>query len=110
MSFQTDAELESVRMVAKEAAAEAVALMSLKLEERDEKLHDKITESVEGMLKTYFGDQTPSQHTIQHARMDSLLKRLDGISDNFWGGIVTGIAKWVIVGVLGALAYSKIKG
>ncbi len=46
-----------------------------------------ILAEVNDQLRTYFGDMTPAQHSIQHSNLDKLLNRLDTISSGFFGAL-----------------------
>jgi hypothetical protein len=103
-------EQESLKVVAKEAAREAVEQMSLKLAERDTELRESIVEDVRKELKSYFGDQSAAQHMIQHARIDKFLSWLDGMGKNFWGGIVSSTLRVLITAAISIFIFSKYKG
>jgi hypothetical protein len=106
----TSEQQESLKVIAKEAAREAVQLLGAKLEERDEKLREDILSDFRKEMKSYFGEQAPSVHIVQHARLDTFLNWLDSLGKNFWGGLVSGAVKFIVTLGLGALIYSKLKG
>ncbi|MER3782930.1 hypothetical protein J9A66_26285 [Klebsiella pneumoniae] len=74
-------------------------------------LRDDIGQEVNDQLRTYFGDMTPAQHSIQHSNLDKLLNRLDTISSGFFGGIISKITSFLItVLLLGLAAYGVKNG
>jgi hypothetical protein len=103
-------EQESLKVVAKEAAREAVEQMSLKLAERDAELRESIVDDVRKELKSYFGDQSAAQHMIQHARIDKFLNWMDGMGKNFWGSLVSSTLRVLITAAISVFLYSKYKG
>jgi hypothetical protein len=106
----TSEQQESLKVIAKEAAREAVQQLGAKLEERDKQLREDILSDFRQEMKSYFGEQAPSVHIVQHARLDTFLNWLDSLGKNFWGGLVSGVVKFAVAFCLGALLYSKIKG
>lgn len=72
-------------------------------------LHEEIGLEVSAQLRTYFGDMTPAQHSIQHSNLDKLLNRLDHISSGFFGGVVSKIASFLITALLLGLAAYGVK-
>lgn len=59
----------------------------------------------------YFGDMTPTQHTIQHNAMNRLLDRLDNFSHTFFTSIISKVAGWVITAIIfGFVIYSAKNG
>ena len=101
---------ESLKVIAKEAAREAIELFGRKLSERDDKLREDIIEDVRRELKTYFGEQAPSVHIVQHAQLVDFLKWLDALKKNFWSGFVASVMKYGTTLGVGALLYSKLHG
>lgn len=67
---------EQVERIAAIVAREVVGKLG-------KELREEIGQEVNDQLKTYFGDMTPAQHSIQHSNLDKLLNRLDSISSGF---------------------------
>ena len=57
---------EQVERIAAIVAREVVGKLS-------KELRDDIGQEVNDQLRTYFGDMTPAQHSIQHSNLDKLL-------------------------------------
>ncbi|QPG08061.1 hypothetical protein IUJ34_27040 (plasmid) [Klebsiella pneumoniae subsp. pneumoniae] len=94
---------EQVERIAAIVAREVVGKLS-------KELRDDIG-GVNDQLRTYFGDMTPAQHSIQHSNPDKLLNRLDTISSGFFGGIISKITSFLItVLLLGLAAYGVKNG
>ncbi|MFP3609164.1 hypothetical protein SB778_03505 [Paraburkholderia sp. SIMBA_050] len=110
MGFTDPKDQENLMTIAKEVAKATVEEMGLKLRERDEELRESIVEDVRKELKSYFGDQSPSDHLIQHNRIDKLLNWIDNLGKNFWGGLIAGTVKFLVVAIIGAAVFSKYKG
>lgn len=110
----TPKEQESLTVIAKEAAREAVEQLSQKLQERDTELRADIKEdaraAVKAELKAWFGDQSPAEHMIQHARIDKFLTWMDGMGKSFWSGLISNILRTVVTGAAAIFVYSKLKG
>jgi hypothetical protein len=105
----TPEQQESMKVIAKEAAREAVEQLSHKLSERDAELRESIVTDVRKELATYFGDQSPAQHMIQHDRIDKFLSWMDGMGKNFWSGLVSNVLRVVVTGAAAIFIYSKVK-
>ncbi len=88
---------EMVERIAKIVAKEVAANIS-------DDLKDKVGEEVERHLKSYFGDMTAAQHSIQHANLEKLLIRLDSLSSGFYGGIISKIASMMVAALILGLA------
>ena len=88
---------EQVERIAAIVAREVVGKLG-------KELREEIGQEVNDQLKTYFGDMTPSQHSIQHSNLDKLLNRLDAISSGFFGGIISKITSFLITALLLGLA------
>ncbi|MFW8505851.1 hypothetical protein ACOIBK_28260, partial [Klebsiella pneumoniae] len=84
---------EQVERIAAIVAREVVGKLS-------KELRDDIGQEVNDQLRTYFGDMTPAQHSIQHFNLDKLLNRLDTISSGFFGGIISKITSFLITVLL----------
>ncbi|WMJ67191.1 hypothetical protein RBI80_29145 (plasmid) [Klebsiella variicola] len=90
---------EQVERIAAIVAREVVGKLS-------KELRDDIGQEVNDQLRTYFGDMTPAQHSIQHLQPGQTLNRLDTISSGFFGGIISKITSFLItVLLLGLAAY-----
>ncbi|MGU4663579.1 hypothetical protein MAY55_23145, partial [Escherichia coli] len=59
---------EQVERIAAIVAREVVGKLG-------KELREEIGQEVNDQLKTYFGDMTPAQHSIQHSNLDKLLNR-----------------------------------
>ncbi|EOF5090462.1 hypothetical protein ACK1G0_004024 [Salmonella enterica] len=95
---------EQVERIAAIVAREVVGKLG-------KELRDEIGQEVNDQLKTYFGDMTAAQHSIQHSNLDKLLNRLDTISSGFFGGIVSKVTSILITAlILGLAAYSVKSG
>ncbi|HDS5425624.1 hypothetical protein [Escherichia coli] len=95
---------EQMERIAAIVAREVVGKLS-------KELRDDIGQEVNDQLRTYFGDMTPAQHSIQHSNLDKLLNRLDTISSGFFGGIISKITSFLItVLLLGLAAYGVKNG
>ncbi|OCQ54131.1 hypothetical protein Ppb6_00681 [Photorhabdus australis subsp. thailandensis] len=74
-------------------------------------LTDKIGAEVANQLKSYFGDMTAAQHSIQHANLEKLLTRLESISSGFFDGIISKITSILTVAlILGIAAWGMKNG
>ncbi|EJU9818098.1 hypothetical protein N5N03_004245, partial [Escherichia coli] len=60
---------EQVERIASIVAREVVGKLG-------KEIREEIGQEVNDQLKTYFGDMTPAQHSIQHSNLDKLLNRL----------------------------------
>jgi ubiquinone biosynthesis protein UbiJ len=47
-------------------------------------------------FRHYFGDMTAAKHANEHSRLESLLNRIDKLSDNFWGKVIGEVVKWAV--------------
>lgn len=62
-------------------------------------------------MQQWFGDMTPTQHTIQHNTMNRLLDRLDNFSHTFFTSIISKVAGWLITLVIvGFVLYTMRSG
>jgi hypothetical protein len=109
MSFDPK-DQENLMTIAREVAKATVEEMGLKLRERDDALRDSIVKDVRKELESYFGDQSPAEHMIQHARMDKFLAWLDGMGKNFWSGLLSNLLRAVVTGAAAVFVYSRVKG
>ncbi len=91
---------EQVERIAAIVAREVVGKLG-------KELREEIGQEVNDQLKTYFGDMTPAQHSIQHSNLDKLLNRLDTISSGFFGGIISKITSFLITALL--LGFSRLR-
>ena len=110
----TSEQQESLKVIAKEAAREAVEQLGVKLQERDIALRESIVEDVrkelKSELKAWFGDQSPAGHMIQHDRIDKFLSWMDGMGKSLWTGLITSVLRAVVTGAAAIFFYQKIKG
>ncbi len=81
-------DVELMKALAKSVAEETVK------ELRDE-IRKDIKDIVSTEVKTAFGEMSPFEHALQHSRFNKFLDWTDKISENFWGGIVSGIVRYV---------------
>ncbi|WBM73008.1 hypothetical protein OH773_21845 (plasmid) [Buttiauxella sp. WJP83] len=93
---------EQVERIAAIVAREVVGKLG-------KELREEIGLEVNDQLKTYFGDMTPSQHSIQHSHLDKLLNRLDAISSGIFDGIVSKITSLIITALLLGMAVYGVK-
>lgn len=85
-----------------EAAAHSAAQQiarEVREEMRDEhgKLKKELIHEVRKEIKAYHGDMTPTEHAVQHERMDRFLGLMDKMNQSFWGQMLSGVVKWAIM-------------
>lgn len=90
-------DIETMRNIAElsaKAAAESVAT-SLRDEIRREFEHfeKRITDKIDSEFKAHFGVLQPSEHVIQHSRLDSFLQWSEDVKKSAWQNLVAGIFK-----------------
>lgn len=81
--------LELMKILARSVAEEVV-------KELKEEIRAEIREEIRREFKNHFGDLSPAQHAIQHSRFESFLQKVDGLSTNIWGSVVSTGVKWVL--------------
>ena len=59
-----------------------------------EEIRHEIREEIRREFKSHFGDMTPSEHAVQHSRLDKFLNLTDHLTQNFWGQLIGGVVKW----------------
>ena len=88
---------ELAEAAAKSAATEIASTVRQEMRDESQKLRDELVITIKEEIKSYHGDMTPTEHAIQHNRMDRLLNWTDKLSQNFWGQLLTGVVKWVVI-------------
>lgn len=82
-----------------------------KVQSQIESALERHNEKIENRMKMYFGDMTPTQHTIQHNTMNRLLDRIDNFSHTFFTTIISKVAGWIItLVIIGFVVYSMRNG
>jgi hypothetical protein len=110
MSFTDPKDQENLMTIAREVAKATVAEMDLAMRERDKALRESIVEDVRKELKSYFGEQAPSDHLIEHNRIAKFLTWVDGLGKSFWSSIISNVLRSAIAGAFAVFVYSKWKG
>jgi hypothetical protein len=109
MSFDPK-DQENLMTIAREVAKATVDEMGQRLDERDKKLRESIVEDVRKELKSYFGDQSASQHMIEHSRIAKFLTWVDGLGNSFWSSVISNVIRSAIAGAFAVFVYTKWKG
>jgi ribosomal protein S13 len=110
MSSTDPKDQENLMTIAREVAKATVDEMGVRLDERDKKLRESIVEDVRKELKSYFGDQSASDHLIEHNRIAKFLTWVDGLGKNFWSSLISNVIRSAVTGAIAVLVYSKWKG
>ena len=84
-------DMEILRLLAQSVAEETVHKLR---EDVREDIRNELHAQIKTEIARYFGETSPSQHVLQHSRMERFLAKLDSLSDNFWGTIVKGVVNW----------------
>ena len=92
--------VEMMKEIAHEAAKAAATSISheVRNEMREEaaKLREELLTAVKEEIQSYHGDMTPTEHAIQHARIDKFLGWTEKMSQNFWGSLMSGLIKFAV--------------
>ena len=89
------------------ALAESIAAQTVK--ELGKELKQEIRGEIQKEFQRYFGDITPTQHAVQHSRIDKLLNILDRTTSNFLTRIIGNLLVYgVILVVLGHAYWDKL--
>ena len=99
MALTMDA--ETVKLIAESAGRGAAEQIRNQVREDAVRFEDAMLARITSEFATRFGSMDPSQHVIQHDRLDRFIKFADKVSDRLWGKVIFGI---VIVGLITTLA------
>lgn len=98
---ELDLDVKVMKQIAESAAEAAVRKVTAELRKEFkadmETLRREIVAAVREENRAYHGDLTPSQHAIQHDRINKFLEWMESMNKNFWGQIIAGLVKWVFV-------------
>ena len=88
---------EVAEVAAKSAAHEVANSIREEMRMENQRLKEEIIEEVKAEIKSYHGDMTPTQHAVQHSRMDRFLNWTDKMNQNFWGQLIAGFVRWLMI-------------
>jgi hypothetical protein len=97
------ADMETTHQIATAAATAAASAVAgrIRTEMQDSLAHfeSNIAAHIESQFTKHFGSMDPTQHIIQHNRLETYLKRIDDMQSGFWKGIAGTVAKYVVIGI-----------
>ncbi|MCG5512869.1 hypothetical protein [Ectothiorhodospira shaposhnikovii] len=79
---------EIAEAVALSAATKVAQELRHEMQMENKKLRDELLEGVRNEIKLYHGDMTPTEHAIQHARINRFLSWMDRTSQNVWAQVL----------------------
>lgn len=102
---------QTVKLLAEGAARAAAEEVAKNMREEIRtgftSLEDRLLKNMESALERYFGDMKPSDHIVEHSRIERLMSWADEAQKGFWKGAIATVSKWVVgIVAAGLIAYS----
>ena len=86
------------------AAASVAGRLRSEMVDGPASLEGNIAAHIEGQFTKHFGSMDPTQHIIQHNRLERFLKWTDDMQGGFWKGVAGTVAKYVVIGLVSVFA------
>ncbi len=104
-------DMDTIKIIAQASAEAAAKTVSKELRDEMRDGFDDLERRMTKRLDTYFGDELPGDHIVQHDRMERMLNLMDRLSETIFSNILKNLV-WglIVMGILGWLAYNKITG